>query len=830
MAAVPNYINAEGRTSQQPTTQSQAPSTSSQSKLTAAQTSALQQYGSEAVTALNSGDYASAWKDALASESAFGGSQSVNTAATDPLVAYMESGQGLKALDPTLKMSADQIQQYYDAFSSATGTNAKSGNGTGFNGNLVGKNPYGLWGTAADTTAGVNAQAAVNAKNEPGIADISNYLGAKPTKSFLGKYGMDIAALVATAVSFGVAAPALAGALAADGIASGLAAGAIAGGVMGGVNTLAVDAITGKPITAGGVLGGALGGAAGGGLTGLASGAINDATGLGSTISTGLAGAGIGAAKSALTGGNVGLGALTGGIGGAVQGSGLTGNISSGLTSAGVPSGLAGAVTNAGVNYAVGGATGLAAGALMGGSTQPTSTSGVSGAPTANNTQQNTAPGMQTTQQIPASIMQQGSATAAGGAAVQAPTGQAPTGQAPTGQTQGGGNFFTNGLQQGANGTVLQGGSMSGGGINSATSYLGQGTNGNMASTGIYGAAGGAAGLSAGQAATYTGGMSTDQTLAGTITGALPGVIQAGAGVYGSQNAADAMTNADNNAIATQQSTLGNINNIWGTQQQLGQGADTALGNALGTNGQPADYSGFENTPGYQFAVQQGTQAIQRQAASMGNAYTPNTAIAVGQYVTGAANQNYNQYIQNLMGAAGLGSTANAGIATPTYQTGANISTLQQNQGYAQASGVTGASNAIGGAFGANGVGTSLVGAAGRFLGGGGGGGGGTAGGGGGGAYNGGAPVGGDVNGGVDPNTGIPYDISNGPGPTSSGGMFDPNNTNFDIPTTDPNWNSVTDSNDTSIWNNWDSVTDTGASDVGGDAGDVFGNLFGGPP
>jgi hypothetical protein len=812
MAAVPNYINAEERTPQQKT-----------SGLTAAQTSALQQYGSQAVTALNAGDYAGAWKDALASESAFGGSQSVNTAATDPLVSYMESGQGLKALDPSLNMSADQIQQYYDAFSSATGTNAKSGDGTGFNGNLVGKNPYGLWGTAANTTAGVNAQAAVNAKNEPGIADISNYLGAKPTKSFLGKYGMDIAALVATAVSFGVAAPALAGALAADGIASGLAAGAIAGGVMGGVNTLAVDAITGKPITAGGVLGGALGGAAGGGLTGLASGAINDATGLGSTISTGLAGAGIGAAKSALTGGNVGLGALTGGIGGAVQGSGLTGNISSGLTSAGVPSGLAGAVTNAGVNYAVGGATGLAAGALMGGSTQPTSTSGVSGAPTANNTQQNTAPGMQTTQQIPASIMQQGSATAAGGAAVQAPTGQAPTGQAPTGQTQGGGNFFTNGLQQGANGTVLQGGSMSGGGINSATGYLGmgpgtggQGTNGNMAT-------------------------STDTTLAGTITGALPGVIQAGAGVYGSQNAAEAMTNADNNAIATQQSTLGNINNIWGTQQQLGQGADTALGNALGTNGQPADYSGFENTPGYQFAVQQGTQAIQRQAASMGNAYTPNTAIAVGQYVTGAANQNYNQYIQNLMGAAGLGSTANAGIATPTYQTGANISTLQQNQGYAQASGVMGASNAIGGAFGANGVGTSLVGAAGKFLGGSGGGSGGGAGGsaGGSGGVNPNAPVsasnpynygGQNPNGTVGNGTGSdPYGANTAQYNADNPYTYDPSSMGFDpnslgnLPAFDPN--SVTPTFGDDFWN---SVTDTGGSDVGSDVGDVFGDIFGG--
>jgi hypothetical protein len=202
---------------------------------------------------------------------------------------------------------------------------------------------------------------------------------------------------------------------------------------------------------------------------------------------------------------------------------------------------------------------------------------------------------------------------------------------------------------------------------------------------------------------------STDSTLAGTIGSALPSILQSAAGAYGAQNAAEAVTNADTNAINTQQSTLGNINNIWATQQGLGQGADTALGSALGTNGQPANYSNFTNMPGYQFAVNQGTQAIQRQAAAMGSAYTPNTAAAVGQYVTGTAAQDYNTYISQLMGAAGLGSTANTGIATPTYQTGANISTLQQNQGYAQAAGVSGVSNAIGGFLGGA-TGSSLIG------------------------------------------------------------------------------------------------------------------------
>jgi hypothetical protein len=287
-----------------------------------------------------------------------------------------------------------------------------------------------------------------------------------------------------------------------------------------------------------------------------------------------------------------------------------------------------------------------------------------------------------------------------------------------------GGNVGKDALLGGLTGGIGAGASTLGSyyGVPGAASSLAGKVGSNLATGAVQGSGGGNVGNINGA---VTGGQgnngnmaSTDSSLAGTISGALPGVLQAGAGIYGSQNAAQAMTGAEANAIGTQQSTLGNIGNIWSTQQNLGQGAQTQLGAALGTNGQPANYSNFMNMPGYQFAVSQGTQAVQRQAAAMGNAYTPNTAAAIGQYVTGTASQDYNTYINQLMGAAGLGSTANAGIATPTYQTGANISTLQQNQGYAQASGVSGASNAVGGLFNPSGAGTSLVGAAAKYLGG----------------------------------------------------------------------------------------------------------------
>jgi hypothetical protein len=208
----------------------------------------------------------------------------------------------------------------------------------------------------------------------------------------------------------------------------------------------------------------------------------------------------------------------------------------------------------------------------------------------------------------------------------------------------------------------------------------------------------------------------TDSSLASTITGALPGLLQSGIGAGTALAAGNAVAGADQNAITTQQNNLGNIQNIWGTQQQTGQGANTALQSSLGLNGATADPANFLNMPGYQFAVQQGTQAIQRQAAAMGNAYTPNTAAAVGQYVTGTASQDYNTYISQLMGAAGLGTTANQGLQTANQTTANNVSQLQQNIGQANAYGINGAGNAAGSLFNASGAGTGLIGAAGNYL------------------------------------------------------------------------------------------------------------------
>jgi hypothetical protein len=186
----------------------------------------------------------------------------------------------------------------------------------------------------------------------------------------------------------------------------------------------------------------------------------------------------------------------------------------------------------------------------------------------------------------------------------------------------------------------------------------------------------------------------------GNIASGLGSLVGTGAQLYGQQNAAEAVEQANQGAITNQQNYLGNINSLYSPYTSTGAAATSALGAAEGLNGQAPNYSGFENMPGYQFAVQQGTQAIQRQAAASGNAYTPNTGAAIGQYVTGTAMQDYNTYVQQLQQTAGMGATATGQLGNITYNTGANTSQLMANTGQAQAGMYTGMGQTIGSGVG----------------------------------------------------------------------------------------------------------------------------------
>lgn len=113
-------------------------------------------------------------------------------------------------------------------------------------------------------------------------------------------------------------------------------------------------------------------------------------------------------------------------------------------------------------------------------------------------------------------------------------------------------------------------------------------------------------------------------------------------------------------------------------------------GNGAGGTGAP-DYSGFINSPDYQFALQQGQQATERSAAAGGNLRSGNTLAALTDYAQGRATQNFNQYTQRLAGLAGMGATDQA--ANAMLQQGDRSAQNIVGGANARASGVAGAAN-----------------------------------------------------------------------------------------------------------------------------------------
>jgi hypothetical protein len=163
--------------------------------------------------------------------------------------------------------------------------------------------------------------------------------------------------------------------------------------------------------------------------------------------------------------------------------------------------------------------------------------------------------------------------------------------------------------------------------------------------------------------------------------------ISTGVGLYGASQASGQQAAGDQAAIGTQQSTLAAIQGQYGTQSAVGNAAIATAGNTVGVGGGPANYANFYNSPGYQYQVSQGINAVDRTAAANGSLYTPNTLTSIGMNVAGQASGTYQNYLQNLMGVAGFGTSANQNISQSIYGTGANTSQLQTGIGNANAAG-----------------------------------------------------------------------------------------------------------------------------------------------
>jgi hypothetical protein len=128
----------------------------------------------------------------------------------------------------------------------------------------------------------------------------------------------------------------------------------------------------------------------------------------------------------------------------------------------------------------------------------------------------------------------------------------------------------------------------------------------------------------------------------------------------------------------------------------VGSGTTSTAGAAGSAAGDPA-YGGFFTSPGYQFRLDQGNQAVQRSAAARGQLGSGATMKAIDRYSQGLASSEYQNFSDRLAQIAGFGQNAtNATVAAGESAT-AGIAGAYGRAGDARASSYANTGSAING-------------------------------------------------------------------------------------------------------------------------------------
>jgi hypothetical protein len=211
------------------------------------------------------------------------------------------------------------------------------------------------------------------------------------------------------------------------------------------------------------------------------------------------------------------------------------------------------------------------------------------------------------------------------------------------------------------------------------------------------------------------------------MVAAAVGIGTAVAGVAGSamsSNAASSAANtqaaAANNASALQWQQFQQLQQNLQPYMQLGTGYipeyEQQIANLRDMNFSfnPTEQQ-LQQTPGYQFTLQQGLKGVDNAASAKGLNLSGAQLKGIGQYTTGLADQTYQQQYQNalqnfmtnygvksdaanrLSGLIGLGQNSAAGVGNAGLQTAANAGNFLTSGANAQAAGMIGSANAING-------------------------------------------------------------------------------------------------------------------------------------
>lgn len=182
--------------------------------------------------------------------------------------------------------------------------------------------------------------------------------------------------------------------------------------------------------------------------------------------------------------------------------------------------------------------------------------------------------------------------------------------------------------------------------------------------------------------------------------------VSAGAAIYSANKQAGAAKAAGNASAQAAQASIDEQRREFDTNQQnqapwlnTGKSALSVLAgmsglkdDGSGMSGSSPDYSAFYNSPDYQFALQQGQGALDRDAAARGTLYSGGhtaDAISFGQ---GLASQQFGNFYNRMAGLAGVGQTTANNLGQQGMQMASNIGNLnmqnasnQMNSSYNQA-------------------------------------------------------------------------------------------------------------------------------------------------
>lgn len=194
----------------------------------------------------------------------------------------------------------------------------------------------------------------------------------------------------------------------------------------------------------------------------------------------------------------------------------------------------------------------------------------------------------------------------------------------------------------------------------------------------------------------------------GATIGAVGTLGAAGVGAWSAKTASDAQAAAAQQALAfqkqvyaTNQTNLNpyitNGSNAMYTLAGL-YGLPTPNNPNGGAAGVNAGFDAFTKLPAYQFPLQQGNLALERQLNAQGRQQSGAQVRATEQFGQGLASQYMmSNYVNPLMTISGQGLTAAGNLAGNNIQSGAQIGQSLGNIGTAQASGALGVGSALGG-------------------------------------------------------------------------------------------------------------------------------------